>query len=131
MKTIDIYRHGESKTYDVNGREKFSNVWQVVESFKCVEMSMTSDKAVATYGTEQEKVEAYFYVDVSKQDKKENFDIQKGDYILETDCRNRCWKVLSNKEQEIICSCFYIIITGQRLTSREQKSLVIPNVAIK
>lgn len=128
MERIQIYRHGDKTSYDANGKQLNSGIWEVVEEFDCVEAVMLSDENTQAYATEQERRSKRFYIEVRQQRHTVNFDIRIGDYIFEPDCRGYCWKLLSVVEQEITCGCWYIILTGEELTQREQLKLRIQDV---
>ena len=61
-------------------------------------------------------------IEVWRQDQQRNFDIVLGDYIYEPDL-GYWWKILAVSQNEVMPNCYYLIIRGQRLTSREEYKL--------
>lgn len=130
---ITVYRHGGTEPlYDENGEEQTACLWEQVANFKCTEHVMRPGGSngltnTMTYGTEQEKLYKTFYVEVRKQNQLRNFNVRNGDYINEDDCKDYWWKVLGTYEVEIHCNCWWLVIKGERLTSREMGDMRIAN----
>ena len=126
---ISIYRQGGTNSnFDENGERFGACIWDKVASFECVEHSQkqpSSQHNTLGYGTEQERQQKTFYIEIKNQAQKRNIDIQLGDYLREDSCSGYWWKILGVAEQEILCNCWWLIITGERLTGREQTELRI------
>lgn len=122
---ITVYRHGGTEPlYDENGEEQTACLWEQVANFKCTEHVMKTGSSgglsnTITYGTEQERRYKTFYIEVRKQNQLRNFNVRLGDYINEDDCKDYWWKVLGVNEIEVNCNCWWLIIKGEWLTSRE------------
>lgn len=130
---ISIYRQKSNKAYDENGEHLDACAWDKVAEFTCVEaewiekQSFTGARNDTTvYGVEQEKQAKIFYIELKRQPQLENFDIQLGYYLHEDSCRGYWWKILGVIEQEITCNCWYLIVTGNRLTGREMQERRLP-----
>lgn len=123
---VIVYRHGGTQpSYDENGEQIDACLWEEVAHFFCAEHVMKAGNIsrgltnTMTYGTEQERLYKTFYIEVRKQDQLRNFNVRNGDYINEEDCKDYWWKVLGTNEIEVTCNCWWLIIKGERLTSRE------------
>lgn len=129
MIDISIYRQGgTNSSFDENGERLDACIWDNVASFECVEHSWkqpSSQHNTLGYGTEQERQQKTFYIEIKNQAQKRNIDIQLGDYLHEDSCSGYWWKILGVAEQEILCNCWWLIIFGERLTGREQMELRI------
>lgn len=128
-KDVYIFRHGTTNPqYDDNGRQIDSTVWEQTNQFTCVEVvqfyNAYRNFSKNTYETEQELHHKLFYVEVWRQDQQRNYDIVLGDYIYEPDL-GYWWKILAVSQKEVMPGCYYLIIRGQRLTSREEYKLRI------
>lgn len=126
-KTIYTFRHGTTNPqYDDNGRQLDSEIWEQTNRFDCVEVSQFYNAYrnfnTDTHETEQELNHKLFYIEVWRQAQQRNYDIVLGDYVFEPDL-GYWWKILSVAQQEVMPNCYYLIIRGQRLTTREEYKL--------
>lgn len=126
-KTIYTFRHGTTNPqYDDNGRQLDSEIWEQTNRFDCVEVSQFYNAYrnfnTDAHETEQELNHKLFYIEVWRQAQQRNYDIVLGDYVFEPDL-GYWWKILSVVQQEVMPNCYYLIIRGQRLTTREEYKL--------
>lgn len=130
---ISIYRQKLNSAYDENGEHLDACAWDKVTEFNCIDAQWVENASksnrrsdVMLYGVEQEKQTKIFYIELKRQPQLENIDIQLGYYIHEDNCRGYWWKILGVVEQEITCNCWYLILTGDRLTGREAQEKRLP-----
>lgn len=134
---ITVFRHGGTQPlYDDNGEEITACLWEQVANFACTEHVMKTGSSsglsnTMTYGTEQERRYKTFYIEVRKQEQLRNYNVRLGDYINEDDCKDYWWKVLGINEIEVTCNCWWLIIKGEWLTSREIGDMRIANHEVR
>lgn len=133
---ITTFRHGTTTpTYDDNGRQLDSNIWEQIHHFKCVDTAhfynAYRNDEKENYDTEQEVQHKLFYVELYRQSEFENLDVKLGDYLLEGDKQGYWWKILGVSPQEIMPNCYILTIRGQRWSEREVSQLLVQNSATK
>ena len=131
-KDVYIFRHGTTNPqYDDNGRQIDSTVWEQTNQFTCAEVTQFYNAYrnfnKDTYETEQELNHKLFYIYFFFFFLQGNYDIVLGDYIYESDL-GLWWKILAVSYNEVMPNCYYLIIRGQRLTSREEYKLRVRDV---